>query len=187
LEGAQTPSDPHHNPLPPGEGAEGISHNRLNIILRAAPVWLRECSGMCDEVPRIVASSEMRAGLHVGASGFCWRLAGCWQAAQLRHHLLSKEPYGFLYPGTGNSPATVELQDTLLHRGGLLLQAVPALTATDLLQGLRVVIQMARHSMPRRLLAQEWFDLSAHRHGMGTPGVETTSSWGTERTRHLAR
>src|SRR5215813_12491401 len=50
----------------------------------------------------------------------------------------------------------------------------------------RVVIQMACHTMPRRRLAQEWLDLRAHWHSLGTPGVEATTAGGIERTWHFA-
>ena len=53
--------------------------------------------------------------------------------------------------------------------------------------GLWLMIQMARHAMPRRRLAQLRLDLGAHRHGLGTPGVETAAAGGIERTRYFAR
>src|SRR5215510_15721884 len=50
----------------------------------------------------------------------------------------------------------------------------------------RVVIQMARHTMPWRRLTQEWLDLRAYWHSLGTPGVEVTTAGGIERTWHFA-
>ena len=51
-------------------------------------------------------------------------LAGRRHAVQLRHHLLSEKPHRFPYPGAGNPAASIKLQDALIHRGELLLQAL---------------------------------------------------------------
>src|SRR5919197_78099 len=56
-------------------------------------------------------------------------LTGRRNMAQLRHDLLGKEPHRFPHPGARNSAAPIELQDALIHRGELLLEALQALHA----------------------------------------------------------
>src|SRR5215471_14510308 len=53
--------------------------------------------------------------------------------------------------------------------------------------GLWLVIQMAGYAMPRGRLTQEWLDLCAHWHSLGTPGVKAAPAGGIEWTRYLTR
>ena len=105
-------------------------------------------------------------------------LTGRRDIAQLRHDLLGEEPHRFSHPSARNPAAPIELQDALIHRGKLLLEALQALYArrrfvvdTDLL-GLRKVPGHPAHGTGRKIRLGSIETQALHeRNAIGRVGV----------------